>query len=715
MRLAKPGGFAHLLEPMAKPPLFDPAREAALNDVLTHYRAKRFEEAERAAEALVRRNPKDGDARNLLGGVALERGAYAKAVEHLDIAAKLMPNQPFVQHNAGEAHRRAGALVKALAKYRKAIALKPDFAEAHAQAGEAYRALGQTRDAHLAYQAALKINPKLITALNGAGALAMQEDDPAAAAAYFQRALEAAPAKDPGRGALVVNLAQAWMQSGALDEAQAALFDALSAAPEDARVRRQAAASLRHAKRAPDHPRTGEALLALMQSADVNPRLIATAAADFLRRQYALDDPALLQDDLFLALLTRAPIPDAEFEIRLRALRRDALLGADAPLAFLCALARQCFLNEYVYALEADEAAALDALAPKDWRGWALYACYRPLSRAPEPPPREGAPDCFAPLPREQIDEPAEERAIADTLTALKPLANETSLAVQAMYEESPYPRWTSYSLAEPVAAGEAVRQALPQLDRALIPQRAAPDILIAGCGTGLETMRVLTAYRDARVTGIDLSRASLAYGARKLREYGLRAELIHGDILDLDLLGRQFDMVHSFGVIHHMREPERGLASLARRLKPGGLMRVGLYSEIGRASVVAARALIAERGYGGDLDAVRRARADMMREKNPALAPLMSPASDFWTASDCRDLIFHVEEHRYTMLQIGAMLAAENLQFLGLELINPGDRALFASECGGGETDPAIWHAFETRHPEIFGDTYRIWARKPA
>lgn len=47
----------------------------------------------------------------------------------------------------------------------------------------------------------------------------------------------------------------------------------------------------------------------------------------------------------------------------------------------------------------------------------------------------------------------------------------------------------------------------------------------------------------------------------------------------------------------------------------------------------------------------------------------LLRAASDFWILSECRDLIFHVEEHRFTLLGIGAMLEACRLGLLGLEL----------------------------------------------
>ena len=131
---------------------------------------------------------------------------------------------------------------------------------------------------------------------------------------------------------------------------------------------------------------------------------------------------------------------------------------------------------------------------------------------------------------------------------------------------------------------------------------------------------------------------------------------------------------------------------------------------------MIAARNLIAERGYPDTPEGIRQASRDIVMEQDPELRDLLSPASDFWTTSDTRDLIFHVQEHRFTLLQVGELLDGAGLEFLGLSLPNPGDLDLFNKEQPdhGAARSPEAWHAFETAHPDIFGDTYRIWARKP-
>ena len=73
--------------------------------------------------------------------------------------------------------------------------------------------------------------------------------------------------------------------------------------------------------------------------------------------------------------------------------------------------------------------------------------------------------------------------------------------------------------------------------------------------------------------------------------------EYIHADILDLGQLNRQFDVVESAGVLHHMDDPLAGWEVLANCLKLGGLMKVGLYSELARQHIVEIRKEIKQLG----------------------------------------------------------------------------------------------------------------------
>src|SRR5262249_52430406 len=175
-------------------------------------------------------------------------------------------------------------------------------------------------------------------------------------------------------------------------------------------------------------------------------------------------------------------------------------------------------------------------------------------------------------------------------------------------YEENPYPRWVMASPAvKTIRIGDYIREKFPRVAVRAVGGPGGVDILIAGCGTGSHPIDTFRKFTGARVLAIDLSRTSLAYAVRKTRALGLPIEFAQADILALDGLTRSFDVIEASGSLHHLKDPAAGWRALLRRLKPGGLMLLGLYSRLARADINAARAVIAERGYRGTADDIRR------------------------------------------------------------------------------------------------------------
>ena len=704
-----------------------PQERARLQFALEHFNAGRLDNAEASALSLLADRPGDGVLLNLLAGVAFKRGDFARAAEHLRIAATAAPKDAMIAFNLGEALRRSGDPKGSVPHYKRAKTLNRTMFAADVFRGEALRALGDAAGARKAYEAGLAAMPNHPIALNGLGLLRLQAGDAAGAAKFFNKAI----ATDaPELGPVWANLGAAFSRLGRTHEAIAAFLKAVEQAPGNDQAWRALSSAMRNVRELPDLPGLRDALIAMFKRVDVNPRSLTTAALAHLHARHGFcagvdaSYEALLGDELFLLMIANAPVPDCDVELLLTALRARAMHahanGEDAgpSLEVTCALASQCFLNEYVYFVEDDEAALVEALVDKrDWRAAALLACYKPLKDTPfAKSDFSEAPAPVAALARLQIEAPAQERALMAELETLKPVADAVSTLVQSQYEENPYPRWTQCDLATPAPFADVVRAALPHLSKSDAPDIEAPEILIAGCGTGLQTMRVSQSYKNANVLAVDLSRASIAYGMRKLGEYGVtNVRHMQADILDLGALEQRFDFIESFGVIHHMEAPERGLEVLAGLLKPGGLIFLGIYSTIGRQQIVATRDWIAAQGYAPTPEDIRRARRDIMRDQPEEMRALLSPASDFWTMSDCRDLIFHVQEHRYTLPEIGEMLDANGLAFLGLGMPNAADRNAFAAEhaAPGDARSISAYHAFETAHPNAFGETYHIWARK--
>jgi SAM-dependent methyltransferase len=443
-----------------------------------------------------------------------------------------------------------------------------------------------------------------------------------------------------------------------------------------------------------------------------------------------------LAKDLFLCCAMEATtLPSVQLEALLGYARAELLRLAgeqgeddgeidDDIVAFACALARQCFINEYVYVQVGAESALVSVLRDRLLQDLAsgatitpltlaVVAAYFPLHAMPmaEALLRRDWPRTVAGLLWVQLHEPLEEAGERSGIATLAPVKDSVSLLVMRQYEENPYPRWTINPL-NAFAADQARGRITPTAER-----QAERDILIAGCGTGLHAVQIAQVYPNARLLAVDVSLTSLAYARRKTRELGLRnIEYAQADILELGEIDRTFDSIESVGVLHHLAEPTGGWRVLVSLLRPGGTMRIGLYSNVARRAIAEARAHIASRGYRATADDIRRCRQDIIRESEHW--KMLIGARDFYSMSGCRDLLFNVMEHRFTIPEIAAFLNENDLSFLAFEPFDdPTVIEKFHKQFAGAADEANLdqWHRFESGHPETFWDMYVFTVGKNA
>ena len=115
-------------------------------------------------------------------------------------------------------------------------------------------------------------------------------------------------------------------------------------------------------------------------------------------------------------------------------------------------------------------------------------------------------------------------------------------------------------------------------------PQTDQVRILDAGCGTGVSTEYLVHLNPEAEVIGIDLSPGAIAVATERCQRSKADHVTFHNlSIYDVDQLPGEFDMINCVGVLHHMPDPIRGIRALAGKLKPGGILHIFVYAELGR------------------------------------------------------------------------------------------------------------------------------------
>ena len=112
----------------------------------------------------------------------------------------------------------------------------------------------------------------------------------------------------------------------------------------------------------------------------------------------------------------------------------------------------------------------------------------------------------------------------------------------------------------------------------------------------------------------------------------------------------------------------------------------------------------------------IPRARQELIAAaaENTALKGVLE-FPDFYATSDCRDLLFHVQETRCTIPQIAAFLSENNLEFLGFVLADSVRAQFEAKYSRQKDPDLNCWQEYETQNPDTFRGMYEFWVQKRA
>lgn len=682
---------------------------------------KRPDEALAQLERASRLNPSVAETWNSIGAVLNDLGRYGDAIVAFEKAIALRRDFAEPIHNMANSLMGLRRHDEALAAYDGALALNPRFAEAWLGRGKALVAAMRDDGARDAYRRALALKPNLTDALCSASSLALAGNDVAQALDLACRAFGIEDTLET-RAVVAACLQSPLLQPGGRD-----IRSLLLRAVKEAWVRPSTLASA--------------CAVTLLSNDAVRASIDGLKASDFRSRSLhdmlqACNATAIAGDALLLATLESFPVSspvleqfanDLRFMLLAAAREGGATNAAPSLLGLYSAIARQCFINSYVFAETDEEAGQVNLLqrelVAKIESGAAVpatsilaLAAYRPLHtllHAERLLPRKW-PDSVAAVLDQQLREHFEEQRLRAAMPVLTPIDDAISLEVRDHYEEHPYPQWIrAEGAGQPVRLDAFLADRFP--DATFVTSGNPVAILVAGCGTGRSAIQTAQRFSDASVLAIDLSLTSLAYAQRKARALGIR-NLTHAqaDIMQLGSIERRFDMIESSGVLHHLADPFAAWRILLSLLKPGGVMQIALYSEIARRDIVAVREIIAERGYRPMAADIRRCRQELLAGEDGTRLKNVTLISDFYSLSDCRDLLFHTQEHRMSLPQIQTFLHEAGLRFLGFDIdaaIARKYRQRFPNDTA--MTDLAQWDAFERDNPYTFISMYQFWVQK--
>ncbi|WP_455372341.1 class I SAM-dependent methyltransferase [Limibacillus halophilus] len=240
---------------------------------------------------------------------------------------------------------------------------------------------------------------------------------------------------------------------------------------------------------------------------------------------------------------------------------------------------------------------------------------------------------------------------------------------VRLQYEDYPYPSRDPADEAKRLIEGSPSH--LLEVDHYLFAGRAdfagGFQVLVAGGGTGDAAIMLAQQLADrgegGRVTYLDLAGKTRAIAEARAKARGLtNMRFITGSLLDVEKLAPgPYDYIDCCGVLHHLPEPEAGLAALAKVLKPGGGMGIMLYGEYGRLGVYPLQEMLRTIGEDRPLpERISQARA-LIEALPPTNGFILNRNLGDHKRGDAElvDLLLHPQDRAYRVEKVYELVGA--------------------------------------------------------
>jgi SAM-dependent methyltransferase len=197
-------------------------------------------------------------------------------------------------------------------------------------------------------------------------------------------------------------------------------------------------------------------------------------------------------------------------------------------------------------------------------------------------------------------------------------------------------------------------------------------DILVAGCGT-MQAPKLALNLPNARIVAIDISQTSIDHTNRLARHHGLANIQTHQvPIEDVGALNKDFDLVFSTGVLHHLPDPKRGLDELRKVLRPEGSMYLMVYAKYGREGVYQLQDLFRRIGLSA-ATANNETLAGILQtiKSLPPTHSLnkLSQSAQYDDVAELVDLFLHSRDQAYSIPDLYELLDASGMAMQKLVL----------------------------------------------
>ena len=694
--------------------LNDTSIENKLNIAIENQKNKNFKLAEKLYKEILTINPNHTEAIFHLGTLYSQIKKFSLAKPLLLRADGSNPNNLNIKLNIGSLLFNTGEVDLALKYFDKAIEIQPNFILAYFNKGIILNSQKKYQDAVKCFEKVIEIDPKNINAYNVLGIILQEIGEFRKSLSYLKKSIEISP-NDLRVVNTLLNLLRSIKLSNLSDKNSSELVELFI---------------FLFNKDTIDHNElfNNARNLIFFQDDQINFENLLKSGVSLLSDK---DIKKILNKKLFHLLLQKSLVRDKFLEKFLYLIRKEILLqihnkenSIKELYDFIASNAEQSFLNEYVVFQSDMEIKIINDLKTKvendkniNELEILILACYLPLNSSKiinnklinyisESP-------LFNDLIKLHIKDPLKEAELKKGINSFDDISDNVSKKVKDQYEENPYPRWR-YTNITPK------NDFLSILNNAIRPnkintnnQNIAENVLIAGCGTGQQLVSK-TSYANSNIVAIDLSLSSLAFAKRKMQELNQKnIEFLQGDILSLNSLNKKFNVIECVGVLHHLKDPDEGLRILLNILEPKGYLKLGLYSEYARKHIIELKKFVQKHKFESNIRDIRNFRELAKNNNNDNSFKKINFNFDFYSTSSLRDLIFHVQEHRYTIPKIQDLLKKFDLEFLGFtnSSIKKEYSKIYPEDLKN--TSLENWNNFEINNQDIFIEMYQFWVKK--